>query len=405
MTDDQREVAISVNNVSKFFKLPHEKNSSIKSWVTGSLKRRNKGYEVQHALQNVSFDIKKGEFFGIVGRNGSGKSTLLKILAGIYQPTSGNIKTHGRLVPFIELGVGFNPELSGRENVYLNGALLGFTRKEIDTMYDEIVEFAELEKFMDQKLKNYSSGMQVRLAFSVATHAEADILLVDEVLAVGDADFQRKCFNYFKLLKNQGKTVVFVSHDMNAVREYCDRAVLIEKSKIIVEGNVGKVASSYTRMFMEDDSIDKNDAQTKIKKNRWGTKQVQYNSLSVEPKRITQQAKMIEIHVDYEVKSDVKGPVFGFSIKNTAGTIMFGTNTRLQHKDMAAMKEGDKGTITWRIPNILNDGDYVVDVAVANSDETVQYDWWENAKYISVFREQHTSFAVEPAIDVEVSNG
>jgi len=399
------ETVVKVENVSKRFKLPHEKTSSIKSVFTGVFQKHDKGFEVQHALQGVSFEIKKGEFFGIVGRNGSGKSTLLKILAGIYQPTSGHVETKGRLVPFIELGVGFNPELSGRENVYLNGALLGFTRKEIDDMYDEIVEFAELEKFMDQKLKNYSSGMQVRLAFSVATHAEADILLVDEVLAVGDADFQRKCFNYFRLLKNQGKTVIFVSHDMNAVREYCDRAVLIEKSKIIVEGNVGKVASSYTRMFMEDDSIAKNDAQAKIKKNRWGTKQIQYSGLAVEPKRITQDAETIEIKVDYEAKDDVEGPIFGFSVKNTAGTIMFGTNTRLLKQDVAAIKKGTKGTITWKVPNILNDGDYVIDVAVANSDETVQYDWWEDAKYISVLREQHTSFAVEPPISVEVSNG
>lgn len=397
-----KEIAISVNSVSKRFKLPHEKSSSIKALFTGSLKKHDKGYEVQHALQGVDFTINKGEFFGIVGRNGSGKSTLLKILAGIYQPTSGSVETNGRLVPFIELGVGFNPELTGRENVYLNGALLGFTRREIEAMYDEIVEFAELEKFMDQKLKNYSSGMQVRLAFSVATHAEADILLVDEVLAVGDADFQRKCFNYFKLLKNQGKTVVFVSHDMNAVREYCDRAVLIEKSKVIVEGNVGKVASSYTRMFMEDESIAKNDAEAKIKKNRWGTKQIEYTDLKIKPARITQDSKDISIEVSYRANDTVDAPVFGFSIKNTAGTIMFGTNTRLLGVEAKKITKGQKATISWSVPNILNDGDYVVDVAVANSDETTQYDWWEDAKYISVYREQHTSFAVEPPISVVI---
>ena len=399
----ERETAITVENVSKRFKLPYEKNSSIKSFFTSSVKKKDKpkkGFEIQHALQGVSFEIKKGEFFGIVGRNGSGKSTLLKILAGIYQPTSGSIETKGRLVPFIELGVGFNPELSGRENVYLNGALLGFTRKEIDEMYEEIVEFAELEKFMDQKLKNYSSGMQVRLAFSVATHAEADILLVDEVLAVGDADFQRKCFNYFKLLKNQGKTVVFVSHDMNAVREYCDRAVLIEKSKIIVEGNVGKVASSYTRMFMEDESIAKSDTDARIKKNRWGNKDIIFSKVEVIPKRITQDTEFIEIKIPYEVKKDIKNPVFGFSVKNTAGTIMFATNTKLIGAKPISPKTGVKNSITWKIPNILNDGDYVIDVAASNSDETEHYDWWEDAKTINVYREQHTTYAVEPRISV-----
>src|SRR6201996_9309255 len=184
MADD---IAIKVNHVSKDFKLPHEKNNSIKSAAVNFYKR-NKGYEIQNALKDISFEIKKGEFFGIVGRNGSGKSTLLKMLAGIYTPTRGNIQVNGKLTPFIELGVGFNPELTGRENVFLNGALLGFNRKEMDVMYDDIVAFAEIEKFMDQKLKNYSSGMQVRLAFSIATRAQSDILLIDEVLAVGDAD-------------------------------------------------------------------------------------------------------------------------------------------------------------------------------------------------------------------------
>ena len=222
-------IAISVKNVSKNFKLPHQKTSSIKDVFVRPLQALggSRAVEVQHALNDISFDIKEGEFFGIVGRNGSGKSTMLKILAEIYQPTSGEVSVKGRLVPFIELGVGFNPELTGRENVYLSGALNGVSEKEVDEMYGDIVEFAELENFMDQQLKNYSSGMQVRLAFSVATRAKADILLIDEVLAVGDADFQRKCFEYFKRLKKAKTTVVFVSHDMNAVREYCDRAVLI----------------------------------------------------------------------------------------------------------------------------------------------------------------------------------
>ncbi len=250
MSDDK---AISVKNVTKDFYLPHEKSSkSLKSTIINVYRKKNNELTTQHALKGVSFDIPKGEFFGILGRNGSGKSTLLKMLAGIYQPTTGSIETNGKLVPFIELGVGFNPELSGRENVYLNGALLGFTRKEIDLMYQDIVEFAELEKFMDQKLKNYSSGMQVRLAFSVATRAKADILLIDEVLAVGDADFQKKCYDYFKGLKKTGATVVFVTHDMSAVREYCDRAILIEKGHITHEGKATDVANEYLKLFMPD---------------------------------------------------------------------------------------------------------------------------------------------------------
>lgn len=245
MADD---IAIRVQDVVKEFRLPHEMNNSLKSLIVHPFRKRST-VERQRALRGVSFEIKQGEFFGILGRNGSGKSTLLKMLAGIYQPTSGEVRLTGKLVPFIELGVGFNPELTGRENVYLNGALLGFSKREIDARYDDIVEFAELHDFMDQKLKNYSSGMQVRLAFSVATRAEADILLIDEVLAVGDAEFQRKCFDYFKSLKKRGITVVFVTHDMNAVKEYCDRAILVEGGVITCEGEASRVAKEYTKLF------------------------------------------------------------------------------------------------------------------------------------------------------------
>ena len=194
---EENQIAIKVEAVGKTFRLPHEKTSSIKSALISGW-RKSRSYEKQHALEDISFEIKKGEFFGIVGRNGSGKSTLLKLLAGIYSPSKGSIQINGTLTPFIELGVGFNPELTGRENVFLNGALLGFNRKRMQTMYSDIVKFAELERFMDQKLKNYSSGMQVRLAFSIAIRAESDILLIDEVLAVGDSAFQQKCYNYFR---------------------------------------------------------------------------------------------------------------------------------------------------------------------------------------------------------------
>ena len=190
--------AILVENVSKSFKLPKDNHNGIKQLLINTITgRRKKGYEKQRVLKNVSFEIQKGEFYGIVGRNGSGKSTLLKLLAQIYTPEKGSVKVNGSLTPFIELGVGFNPELTGRENVYLNGALLGFSKSEVEAMYEDIVSFAELSRFMDQKLKNYSSGMQVRLAFSIAIRAKSDILLLDEVLAVGDEAFQQKCFEYF----------------------------------------------------------------------------------------------------------------------------------------------------------------------------------------------------------------
>lgn len=243
---DERPVVLKVDHVAKMFRLPTEQATGLKmaflNWTKGI-----KGYTEQHVLRDINFEVRQGDFFGIVGRNGSGKSTLLKIISQIYTPEQGSVTVKGKLVPFIELGVGFNPELTGRENVYLNGALLGFTRTQIDAMYDDIVEFAELEDFMDQKLKNYSSGMQVRLAFSVAIKAQGDILVLDEVLAVGDEAFQRKCDNFFaEIKKDPTKTVILVTHSMDAVKKYCNKAILIKDGEIIASGDKNDVADRYT---------------------------------------------------------------------------------------------------------------------------------------------------------------
>lgn len=252
-TDQPEKIAIAVKNLHKDFQLPHQRKTSIKQAFV-SVGRKN--YKTrQRVLDGVDFEIKKGEFFGIVGRNGSGKSTLLKILAGVYYPSKGDVAIHGDLTPFIELGVGFNPELSGRDNIYLNGALLGFSRADMDAMYDEIVSFSELDQFMDQKLKNYSSGMQVRLAFSIAIKAHNDILIFDEVLAVGDEAFQRKCLDVFEQYKANKQTVILVTHDMETVRQFCTRAMLIDKGKILEIGNPRKVAEIYSKL--NQDAIDK----------------------------------------------------------------------------------------------------------------------------------------------------
>ena len=241
------EVVISVKNIHKCFRLPTERAAGLKQAIFNSLKGI-KGYKEQKVLTGISFEVHKNEFVGIVGRNGSGKSTLLKSLAKIYFPEKGTIDIKGNLVPFIELGVGFNPELSGRDNVYLNGALLGFSNKEMDAMYDDIVEFAELRPFMNQKLKNFSSGMQVRLAFSIAIRAKGDILLLDEVLAVGDAAFQQKCNDYFEQIKGK-QTIILVTHSMDNVRKFCTRAILIEDGKIKLDGKPNEVATAYEKLW------------------------------------------------------------------------------------------------------------------------------------------------------------
>ncbi len=304
-----------------------------------------------------------------MGRNGSGKSTLLKILAGIYQPNSGSVEINGRLVPFIELGVGFNPELTGRENVYLNGALLGFSPKEIDRKYEAIVDFAELERFMDQRLKNYSSGMQVRLAFSVATIlAESDILLIDEVLAVGDADFQRKCFDYFNQLKKQHKTVVFVSHDMNAVRQFCDRAILINEGVVEHYGSTEEVARAYTELFVNQYE----DAEEQ-KGSRWGEEigVIKNIKLKRTPETITISGKL-------STNTSYTKPIFGYSIKNNADLNIVGANNRMLEKVLPEVnKESTDFSIT--LPNILSDGTYEVDLAMLEEDGLTVIDWWSGA--------------------------
>lgn len=243
MTD--KKIAVKVDHVSKYFRLPTEATQSLRTKLVNYFKGV-KGYREQHVLKDIDFEVEEGDFFGIVGRNGSGKSTLLKIISQIYVPEKGKVSVNGKMVSFIELGVGFNPELTGRENVYMNGAMLGFGTEEIDNMYDDIVEFAELADFMNQKLKNYSSGMQVRLAFSVAIKAQGDVLILDEVLAVGDEAFQRKCNDYFIERKTSGKTTILVTHDMGAVKKYCNKAILIEDGLIKAKGEPDEVANQYS---------------------------------------------------------------------------------------------------------------------------------------------------------------
>ena len=385
---------ITVDKIYKNFKLPHEKAGSIKNVVVGFMRRR-RGYEIQKVLRNVSFNVEDGEFFGIVGRNGSGKSTLLKMLAGIYEPTSGNIAVKGSLIPFIELGVGFNPELTGRENVYLNGALLGFSRSEVALMYDDIVKFSEIERFMDQKLKNYSSGMQVRLAFSIAIKAKADILLLDEVLAVGDAAFQKKCYDYFMDLKKDKKTVVLVTHDMGAIRQYCDRAIMIEKGRIVASGEPEKVAQSYQRLFVDKNTKTSTDIDVK-KADRWGSGQVRVVKVTADVKD-----KQIILTSTYKARKDTPSPIFGFSIYNQAGTNILESNTRKEKIKTKQLKKGEEVKYTWVLPNIFANGNYDVSFAVCDQSITDYYDWLNHALNFRIDKDTVSNGIINPEIKVD----
>jgi len=406
------DIAIRVQDVDKVFRLPHEKKGSVKSIFTSIGKNKKASYEIQQALKGISFEVKKGEFFGIVGRNGSGKSTLLKIIAGIYQPNEGSVEVAGRLVPFIELGVGFNPELTGRENVYLNGALMGFSSDEIDSKYAAIVDFAELERFMDQKLKNYSSGMQVRLAFSVATIlAQSDILLIDEVLAVGDADFQRKCFEYFKKLKKDKKTVIFVSHDMAAVREYCDNAVLIDKSEIIFKGTAQEASKEYTKLFLphiykaqrDEERAKKHKAAQKGSDDlgKWGAGGVDM-SKAVSGKSVYETSDHT-VSISYTVTADdgfEDEIIPGITIKDERGQPICGTNSDILQPQQKIRIGKDRNSLvfTWEIPNIFNQGKYTVDPAVLSGTTTDTLQWWDEAVSFRVINEFSAPYPVSPHI-------
>lgn len=395
MGDD---IAIKIDHVSKTFKLPHEKNSSLKGALINFHKR---GYETQQVLDDVSFEIKKGEFFGILGRNGSGKSTLLKLISDIYIPTTGEVQISGKLTPFIELGVGFNPELTGRENVFLNGSLLGFNRVEMAAMYKEIVEFAELERFMDQKLKNYSSGMQVRLAFSIAIRANSDILVLDEVLAVGDTAFQRKCYDYFLNLKQGGRTVVFVSHDMGAVQEFCDKALLIDEGHIVSIGAPGEIAKQYSELNASMHKEEEKKYEPDI------TKKASITSVTSNSGRKTTAdfapGDSITVSMDVVFSEVVKEPIFGITLKDLSDRQIFVTNTKVEKVTTGTYNKGQSVQIEFTFPNIFNTGTYAVSPAVADTQALEFYDWKEGAIQISSNGWENIAGLVHPEHTISIN--
>ncbi|HXR50298.1 MAG TPA: ABC transporter ATP-binding protein [Verrucomicrobiae bacterium] len=389
-------IAINVDKVSKYFKLPHEKNSSIKGAVV-NFWRRDRTFEKQQVLNDVSFSIKNGEFFGVVGRNGSGKSTLLKLLAGIYNPSKGSLQVNGKLTPFIELGVGFNPELTGRENVFLNGALLGFSRANMAAMYDDIVDFAELHRFMDQKLKNYSSGMQVRLAFSIAIRAQSDILLLDEVLAVGDAAFQKKCYDYFMELKRQGRTVILVTHDMGAIRQYCTRAMMIDNGKIVKEGDVEKVAQAYLALFSEENKTKQSKSEDD---DRWG------NGLQTTTRaKVKTTDEEIIITTEFTAHAHIESVMYGFTLYEKASkTNIFESNTKRLRLKMPPVVENEITTLEWRAPNILRNGEYAISSSTCDESTLTYYEWLNGADTFKISNKVETAGAVNPVVKLKVTS-
>jgi ABC-type polysaccharide/polyol phosphate transport system ATPase subunit len=350
--------AVVVDRLSKHFRLPHRRYNTLKERVLHPFQTAS--YETLHAVDDISFEIAEGEFFGIVGRNGSGKSTLLKCLAGIYDATSGDAQTRGRVSPFIELGVGFNLDLTARDNVIINAIMLGLTRSQASERFDDVIAFAELEEFLDLKLKNYSSGMAVRLAFSVAVQVDADILLVDEVLAVGDAAFQRKCFDQFDKLKAAGKTIIFVTHDMTAVERFCDRAMLLERGRIVDIGDPRKVARAYNEINfgrLPHGSVDASRA-AEIRAAWFETD---------DGTRVTEigRGEPLTLCMEVGFHSDVEHPRFHFHLRNESHHTIFATSTELHPIDTGRYEPGDSVVVRAQMENWLAPGRYFLSPTLA----------------------------------------
>lgn len=373
-----KDIAISIQNVSKRFRIPHEKVSSVRGAVVNVFHK--KSYEEFEALDDVSFEVKKGEFFGIIGRNGSGKSTLLKVLAGIYKADQGKVEVNGMISPFLELGIGFNPELSGRDNVYLNATVLGLSQKEIDEKFDAIVEFAGLERFIDQKLKNYSSGMQVRLAFAVSVHANRDILLMDEVLAVGDANFQAKCLEQFMEYKQIGKTIILVSHDITTVQRYCDRVLLLDQGNTVAIGPAEEVVEQYFTMNtkIEEQRLNKESEQQLFSQvfDSVEITKVEFLDGQNNAKHIFESGSVFTLRTyftEHEPDDDFN---FGISIWDQDGNYIFGINTFLQSVDTQKIRK--QGFFELTLKEIyLQSNTYYAKVAIYGSHEVVRHSFIE----------------------------
>lgn len=375
---------IEVENLHKVFRIPHEKRNTVFESITGALRPPN--YETFQALDNINFTVEEGEALGIIGENGSGKSTLLKIIANILRPTKGSVKVHKRITPFLELGVGFQPNFTAAENVKTYASIMGVSKREIEARLDDVLEFAGLEKFRDTKLKNFSSGMQVRLAFSTAIQTDPEILLMDEVLAVGDMEFQQKCLDVLNQYRKEGVTIVFVSHDLGSVRRFCDRTLLLHHGTQVALGNTGDVIDKYVYGGNEaSDATPSDSEQAETENNeepevktRWGDKEVEITNVEFYDKFGNPSSRFnsfdpLTIRIFYHAQRKVLDPVFGIALYSEKGEHIFGTNTEL--KDLTINFIEGSGHIDLVINRLtIFTGRFFLTVAVHSHDHK-PYDW------------------------------
>jgi ABC-type polysaccharide/polyol phosphate transport system ATPase subunit len=354
---------VEVDHVTKTFRRHHDRATSLKQFIAGG---RRRTYDEFVALDDVSFNVRRGEVFGVVGHNGSGKSTMLKIMAGILHPNKGEVRVHERMSALLELGAGFHPELSGRENVFLNAALLGMTRKEIAARYDEIVEFSGLEdEFLDTPVKTYSSGMYVRLAFSIAINVEPELLIIDEILAVGDIDFQRKCTERFLEFRNAGRTTVLVTHDMNSVRTMCDRAVWLDHGKLRGTGEPGEIVDGYTESMTGS-----TDRVAKLGSYREGSGELQFTSARMlvegEQRRSLRTGDDLVLELELTATSPIDDPAVSITVMTASGLMLSEPSTR--DADITLGRVDDTRALTVRLPDLaLLPGEYQVHCTVSDA--------------------------------------
>lgn len=356
--------AVTIERLSKTFRIPRQQYSTLKERALHPF--RSTEYDELRAVDDVSLEIAEGEFFGIVGRNGSGKSTLLKCLAGIYRTDSGRIAVRGRLSPFIELGVGFNFDLAARDNTIINAMMLGLSRREAIDRFDAVIAFAELEEFVDLKVKNYSSGMLVRLAFSIAIQVEADVLLIDEVLAVGDAAFQQKCFDEFARLKREGRTIVFVTHGMPYVERFCDRAMLMERGRIVQLGDPYAVARSYHEINFGRLAHDRPEAERPA---RGSTRILDAWFENEAGQRVStiDQDQRLRMCFEAEFEQPVSDPVFAITLRNELGHTIVATKSDLERSASGDFQAGDGVVASFEIDNWLAPSRYAMTPSIARA--------------------------------------
>lgn len=386
----QSEIVIDVQNITKKFKIYLDKGSQLKERL---LFRNRNRYEEREVLKGISFQVRRGEAIGLIGHNGCGKSTTLKLLTKIMYPDSGSITMHGRVSSLIELGAGFHPDMSGRENIYTNASIFGLTKKEIDRRLQDIISFSELQEFIDNPVRTYSSGMYMRLAFSVAINVDADILLIDEILGVGDANFQAKCFNKLREIKAKGTTIVIVSHSLGQIEQICERSIWIHEGLIRAEGDPKEIDLAYLEYMgqkMQERTAQELEAQAEIPeepetpeeaaepeepeevKKRWGNGNARISSIRVctadgREQRVFRTGDAIRIRIDYRVRKPVEDAVFGIGIFNRDGVQCYGTNTHIDKLPVFRLDKSGTTEISLHEVNLLP-GEYLIDLAIESGD-------------------------------------